>query len=273
VLKGEELCAHDQHRSIALALGAAASSLVRSEPSEPKKETSALTSLKNSMQEQNGVRLGLWDGYDAEVVRRFGAAAASAVTGRGSSAPYASRQQASSSVAFRLPERWHERFSHVAASDAADALERHANDPRSAEAERLMAEALAETLRAHPDAETVSFSEALGIESAALRTDAFRPGDALLRAAPHGKRPAAILCYGKRGRALRCRAVTNTDGALVGYRAFDPLSRELGGKAVYALYDLAGQRCGYAWADEQSIVRSGSPAQGFVTAPESIIFE
>ncbi|MFA5854479.1 MAG: hypothetical protein WC866_05365 [Patescibacteria group bacterium] len=273
VLKGEELCAHDQHRSIALALGAAASSLVRSEPSEPKKETSALTALKNAVQEQNGVRLGLWDGYDAEAVRRFGAAAAGAVTGRGSSAPYVPQQQAASTVAFRLPERWHERFSHVAASDAADALERHANDPRSAEAERLMAEALAETLRAHPDAETVSFSEALGIESAELRTDAFRPGDALLRAAPHGKRPAAILCYGKRGRALRCRAVTNTDGALVGYRAFDPLSRELGGKAVYALYDLAGQRCGYAWADAQSIVRSGSPAQGFVTAPESIIFE
>lgn len=273
VLKGEELCAHAEHRSLALLLGSAASSLVRGEKTEVRAETDALSKLKDAMTEQNEARLAFWDGHDAETVRRLGAAALAAATGRSSNASHVPKRDASSTVAFRLPERWYERFSHVAASDAAEALERQATDPRASEVERLMAEALAETLRANPNAETVSFAEALEIEPADLRTDTFRSGDALMRAATNGKRMTDILCVGKRGRPLRCRPVANAEGAFVGYRAFDPLSRELGGRGIYALYDLAGNRFGYTWADPQAMVRPGAPQQDFFTAPEHIDFE
>lgn len=273
VLKGEELCAHEQHRSIALLLGAAASSLVRGQKTEPRMETRALAMLNDAIKEQNEARQAFWNDHDGETVRCLGAAALVAVTGRGRVASRPPCRDASSTVAFRLPERWHDRYSHVAASDAANALERQASDPRSSEAERLMSEALIETLRAHPNAEMVSFAEALGIEPAELRAAAFRSGDLLLRAAPNGKRKADILCYGKRGRTLRCRAIANADGALVGYRAFDPLSRELGGRALYALYDFAGNRFGYAWADRLAIARPGAPPQDFFTAPPRIEFE
>lgn len=272
IANGEALSANDAHRSLALMLGTAASCLLRAEVPDAQERASALSALADALAEQNAARLGLWDGHETEDVRRLGAAAAAAALGRGRVSAPSTARSGSPTVAFRLPERWHEQFSHVAASDAADALERRASDPRATEAERLMAEALAETLRAHPNAEAVSFAEALGIEPAELRTDAFRPGETLFRAVPRRRHPATVICYGKRGRALRCRAVANADGALVGYRAFDPLSRELGTKPLYALYGLDGRRYGYAWADHHAVVFLGTPKQGFASAPETVDF-
>ncbi len=272
ILEGEALCANDAHRALALGLGAAASHLVRPEAAAASKDTQALSALVDALAEQNGVRLGFWDGYAIEDVRHLGAAAAAAAMGRGRVSELKSNSLRSATVAFRLPERWHERFSHVAASDAAEVLERQASDPRAAEAERLMAEALAETLRAHPNGEAVSFAEALGIEASELRTNTIRDGESLYRAVPRRRHPMSVICYGKRGRALRCRAVANADGALVGYRAFDPLSRELGARPLYALYTLDGRRYGYAWAEQQTIAYPGAPKQGFASAPEMIEF-
>ena len=102
-----------------------------------------------------------------------------------------------------------------------------------------------------------------------MRQGAFRPGQRLARAAVRQPK-AAIICYGKRGRLLRCRAVTDDEGTLVGYQAFDTLSRELGGTPLYALYDATGRRYGYARAGEAVHVCAGEPEQGFFTAPDSI---
>ncbi len=270
VLKGEGLCEHEEHRALALALGSAAATLLAERPSEANAETQALHALTQAIAAENSTRLLFWDAHDAEDVRRLGAAAAMAAFGRGRIGAPVALAASRSSVAFRLPESWHEIFSHVAALDAADALERRAADPRATEEERLMAEALSETLRAHPGAAQVSFSEALKIEPAALRTGAFRPGGSLLRASLRGQRPTSIICVGKRDRTVRCRAVTDADGALLGYQAFDPFSRELGGTPLYALYDLEGRRYGYAWTTQPPVVRAGAPAQGFATAPETI---
>ncbi|WKZ29649.1 MAG: hypothetical protein QY323_02870 [Patescibacteria group bacterium] len=270
ILEGEALCANDAHRALALTLGAGASCLLRRERAAER--TTALSALTAALAEQNDVRLRFWDGYDADDVRLLGAAATAAALGRGGVTAPVPGRVGQPTIAFRLPEQWHERFSHVAASDAAEALERRSHDPRASEAERLMAEALAETLAAHPHAETVSFAEALGIEAAPLRTDDLRAGEPLFRAVTRARHPMFIVCSGKRGRALRCRAVANTEGALVGYRAFDPLSRELGKKPLYALYDLEGRRVGYAWADRQAVACFGAPEQGFASAPASLDF-
>ncbi len=270
VLTGEALCSEEDHRDVALALGAAASVCVKTTSTEEKKETKALRALVEAVVDENAARLELHDGCETEDARLLGAAGLAAATGRGGLGIPASQREGGSSVSFRLPEAWHLRFSHVAAADAAEALAEYALDPRISDAERMMADALVETLRACPAADHISFSEALGIEPAEIRTDGFRPGRPLYRAALRGTLPTAIICAGKRGRRLRCRAVADHDGAVVGYRAFDLLSRELGGSPLYALYDLSGRRYGYAWTDGTTIVRMGVPAQGFKTAPETI---
>ncbi len=270
VRKGELMCAVGSHRALALALGAASSVVLEKSRVEEQPRSMVLRALVDGVARENDTRLALWEGCEAEDVRIFGAAAVLAAFGSGRISPPLARSARDSSVSFRLPEAWHERFSHVAAADAADALAEHANDPRVSEAEKIMAESLSETLRAHPSAERVSFSDALGIAPAAMRTGAFQPGSPLYRASTRGTVPTAIICAGKRGRPLRCRAVADVDGTVVGYRAFDLLSRELGGKPTYALYDLEGRRYGYAWTEDGSVVRAGTPPQGFMTAPETI---
>ncbi len=270
VRKGELMCAVGSHRALALALGAAATVVLKRPDTEEQPHAAALRALVHGVARENDARSALWENGAAEDARMFGAAAALAAFGNGRVSPPLSLTPRGSTVSFRLPEAWHERFSHVAAADAADALAAHANDPRVSEAEKIMAESLSETLRAHPSADRVSFSDALDIAPAVMRTGAFQPGSPLYRASTRGAVPTAIFCAGKRGRPLRCRAVASTDGTVVGYRAFDLLSRELGGRPVYALYDLEGQRYGYAWTEDGAVVRSGTPPQGFMTAPETI---
>ncbi len=271
VLKGEAQGADEKSRDFARALGSAASALLdREGAAEPSPRTRAAHALLEALSEQNRSRLSFWDETDEDFVRLLGAAAAKNAFAGGRLAPPTSIKT-DSTLMFRLPEAWHERFSHLAASEAADALEQLAAHPRASELERRMAEPLAETLRAHPAADDVSFSEALGIEPAEVRYGAFRPGHPLSRASVRGRVPSSILCYGKRGRLLRCRAVADPDGAIVGYLAFDPLSRELGGVPLFALYGLDGRRYGYAASDgHPPIARSGEPQSGFATAPDAI---
>ena len=51
---------------------------------------------------------------------------------------------------------------------------------------------------------------------------------------------------------------------------YDALSREFGGRPLYAVYGRDGGRYGYAWADQRPVIRRGEPEQGFVTAPARI---
>ena len=107
------------------------------------------------------------------------------------------------------------------------------------------------------------------MEPPEARTGEFKPGMKVFRAVA-GDRRRPILCEGRNGRLVRCRAVAGPDGALVGYLAFDALSREFRGRPLYAAYAPDGSRYGYAWADERPVIRRGEPEQGFMTAPGRI---
>jgi hypothetical protein len=124
-------------------------------------------------------------------------------------------------------------------------------------------------LRHRPAAYAVSFSEALGMDHTDERNEEFKPGMKVYRAVM-GNRRRPVMCEGKNGRTVRCRVVAGPSGAFVGYLAYDALSREFGGRPLYAAYALNGDRYGYAWADERPVIRSGQPEQGFKTALERI---
>jgi hypothetical protein len=83
-------------------------------------------------------------------------------------------------------------------------------------------------------------------------------------------RRRALVCAGKAGRPVRCRPVAGADGSVVGYLAYDALSREFGGRPLLAAYALDGSRYGYAWAEARPVIRRGEPEQGFTTAPPRI---
>ena len=249
-------------------LGAAARTLSH-EKKEAARETSAARRLASDLAAQNAVRLGLWDDLDSGEIRLLGASCARAVFGKGE---WRAGARPAPSMAFdgaMLPEEWRDRFAHLTAYEAAAELGRMAADPRMNDDDRTRAELAAETAAAHPGAGHVSFAEALGVAAAPMRLERLRPGK-LFRASPRGKFPARLHCRGKHGRLLRCRAAADARGALVGYLSFDPFSREIGGRPLFAAYDLEGKRQGYAWADEPAYLRFGAPEQGFVSAPESI---
>lgn len=255
------------HDGLPSLLGSAARTIMRARKAITL-EAQAIRRLSQELAGHNDVRLELWGGLESGEIRLLGGAAAVAVFGKGA----VHRQAAPQAHAFDgrlLPESWRMRFAHLTAAEAAGELMRMASDPRLNDDARASADLAAEAAAAHPGASRVSFAEALGLEAPELRLDAMRQGR-MFRAAPRGKRLARLLCRGKYGRLLRCRAVADADGAMIGYLAFDPFSREIGGRPLFAAYGLDGKRQGYAWADEPAYWRAGRPEQGFVTAPDSI---
>lgn len=268
---------------IAFQLGSAAAILLSAPvASSPSITRAALAGLAGSMTEMNAVRSSMWDGSDPDSTRLLGAAAAFSVFGKGSvdvpllvtgvEAAVDGEEIVFPRLALRLrlPEGWSERFAHLSAQAAAEILDDIAVDPRVDETARLSAEVLSDALKRHADPVHVSFADALGLPDAEFRAAALHPGARVFSAVPRGKYRATAVCKGKHGRKVRCRAVADHDGALVGYLAFDPFSRELAGRPLYAAYALDGNRYGYAFADASPVIRRGEPEQGFTTAPISI---
>lgn len=249
-------------------LGSAARTILREERPAAH-ETRAAHRLAMDLAERTSVRQAIWGDLGAEELRLLGAAVACAVFGKGPLRPYDRPRIRMPFDPRSLPEAWHERFAHLTAAAAAEELARLSSDPRLGHDDRAMAAFAADAAVAHPAASRISFAEALGLEAQPLRFDRLRH-ERLLRAAPRGRHPAKVLCQGKHGRLIRCRAVADARGAMVGWLAFDPLSREIGGRPVFAAYGLDGARQGYAWADEPVFWRAGRPGQGFISAPETI---
>ncbi|HTK59807.1 MAG TPA: hypothetical protein VL283_01240, partial [Candidatus Baltobacteraceae bacterium] len=252
----------------AFMLGAAASSLLRGGVPATSEDAPILESLVRRVASLNDVRETIWDGADAESMRLMGAAAAFAAFGKGRlSKPYV-RPARKPGILAHLPSELG-RLAHLTAAEAATALEDAAADPRLGPDRRRRLETIAEALRLHPSAHAVSCAEALEMDEPDVRTSGFEPGMNVYRAVPDGRRRMRV-CEGKNGRPVRCRTVASADGAIVGSLAYDALSREFGGRPLYAAYALDGNRYGYAWADERPVIRRGEPEQGFRTAPERI---
>jgi hypothetical protein len=251
-------------------LGAAASALLRDAPKRVPSSVARLRSLVARVASLNAARAALWGVLDAEAARRMGAAAAFAVFGKGSVAFPAASARARPDAALRLCAATVGRLAHLTAAEAAARLDEEAADPRVDAALRRRHETLASALRRRADAHAIACAEAAGIEPPDVRLGAFAPGMRTYIAAPGG-RSRALTAAGKRGRPVRCRAVAGADGAHVGYLAYDALSREFGGRPLYAAYAHDGSRYGYAWADEgRPVIRLGEPEQGFMTAPARI---
>ncbi|MEK7546533.1 MAG: hypothetical protein AAB554_05730 [Patescibacteria group bacterium] len=251
-------------------LGAAASSLLRGKPKlRTEGDASFMEELVLAVASLNGAREAMWDGADSETSRLMGAASASAALGTGSVSKPVARRSGATVAPAHLPPETIGRYAHLTASEAAEAIDDEAADPRQAEDKRRRLETISDALRRHPAAHAVSCAEALGMEVPEARMAPMRPGMKVYRAVMDGRR-RPVVHEGKNGRAVRCRAVAGDDGALVGHLAFDALSREFGGRPLYAAYAHDGSRYGYAWADERPVIRRGEPSQGFMTAPASI---
>lgn len=251
-------------------LGSAAASMLRSRVGVAEVvDEPSLKKLAQDVAAFNDVRTGIWDENDSETSRLLGAAAAVAVFGRGSITKLKPSLNHGENGHTHLSFEKFGRYAHLTASAAAEVLDDEATHPRTHADERSRLATLADFLRHHPAVHAVSFSEALGINDAEERREDFSPGMKVYRAVMAGRR-RPIICEGKNGRKVRCRAVASPSGAFVGYLAFDALSRELGGRPIYAAYTLNGDRYGYAWADEHPVIRRGEPEQGFKTALERI---
>lgn len=297
-LKGRALSAAKSHgrenprqAAMPFLLGAASGVLLRKDQAaDESPHAAALKDLAEMTASLNDARAALWDGADPEATRLLGAAAAVAAFGRGCvTMPKTHVREPLTRHDITWPPAWLGRLGHLTASSAAEALDEEASDPRREATYRRVAELLAERLQRHPAPQTVSFAEALGMDPPEIRSSEPRPWMRLFRAAPAfakaspaaeamGDRPAGkqqgvmrrFVCAGKRGRPVRCHAVADADGSLVGYLAFDAMSREFGGRPLSAIYALDGRRWGYAWADEPWVARRGDPGQAFRTAPERI---
>lgn len=251
-------------------LGAAAASLLRDEAAEPEDGApSAMEDLARLIASLNDVRAVMWDDGDAETTRLMGAAAAFAAFGRGAVSKPVARPGRGSDMRAHLPIEDLRRYAQLTASEAAAAIDDDSVDPRLDAERRRRLEAISDALRRHPDAHAVSCAEALGMEPPEPRKGELRPGIKVHRAVMDGRR-RPFICEGRNGRAVRCRAVAGPDGAIIGYLAYDALSREFGGRPLLAAYALDGARYGYAWADERPVIRRGEPEQGFMTAPARI---
>jgi len=266
-LKGRAMQGSSAHD--AFLLGAAASPLLREKDDEAEDGApSAMEQLARRVAELNDARGALWDDGDGETARRMGAAAGIAAFGRGSVTAPAPAARGTRGIHAHLPVEVLRKHARLAASEAAEAIEDEASDPRLDDDRRRRLESICDELRRHPAPHAVSCAEALGMEPPEASTGALRPGMKVYRVAQGGRRP--LVCAGRNGRAVRCRPVAGSDGASVGYLAFDALSREFKGRPLYAVYALDGSRYGYAFAEGRPIVRRGEPEQGFMTAPETI---
>lgn len=243
-------------------LGAGASILLKS---RSESRVAALEEIVSHVVGVNAVRAALV-GEDPEVLRLVGAAGARVSFGCGELA--APRPLARPPHVPGVPAAWSERLGRLTVASALDLLDEEALDIRNDEPDRRRIEALIGFLRRHPAPHAASFADALGIDPPAPRLGALRTGLRVFRTAQRGIRP--VICRGKKGRILRCHAVAGPDGAMVGFLAYDALSREFGQRPLYAAYAADGRRWGFAWADEAPRVREGEPEQGFRTAPASI---
>jgi len=270
-LKGQAM--HPASAEGPFLLGAAASSLLREdEDGLEDGAPSALEDLVRLIAALNDARATMWDDADAETARLMGAAAAIAAFGRGSVSKPTHQVRVDPHARAHLPVGALRRYAGLTASEAAEALDEEAADPRLEESRRRRLETLSEALRRHPAAHAVSCAEALDMEPPEARIGELKPGMKVFRAVVGGRR-RPVLCTGRNGRLVRCRTVAGPDGAFVGYLAFDALSREFGGRPLLAAYAPDGRRYGYAWADERPVIRRGEPEQGFKTAPARIPLE
>ncbi len=145
-----------------------------------------------------------------------------------------------------------------------------ANDPKTGSALRAKCAALADVAGRLARAgwrTNRSFGAMLGIRFSP-RPGEIRDGMRLHDAVPSGSFAARIAWTGKRGRKMTAGALADDDGAPVGYAAYDPLSRELRGRDLHAVYTLGGVRIGHLSFDEcGKRLILGDPDGGFVTAP------
>lgn len=245
--------------------------------SDPKGSDSVLAVLARRLREMNGLRLGLRpSGADADLVERLGVAAEKALTRPAPSAAGSVRALGDGrfllrrpAAIVRIPDEVVSRLASLTLRAAVRRLEEIPALGPFVRTKRL--EALAESLREDMKASGpyVSFARHVGLLDAPVRLGRLREGMSLHEAAPSGRLPAWRVCAGKRGRPVRCRAVADDDGNVVGYRAFDALSGEYHGRPTYALYGLDGRRAGHLFAGEAR-ARMGEPRRGFITAPETI---
>lgn len=276
VLRGRALqAAYRLGSDVVFLAGSAAPAGAGAPRSVPKGAHPAMAALAGLLRQMNDLRIGLRpSGTEEELFERLGLAAEKALA-RPAPSP-AGSVRALGRGRFLLRR-------HAAAVRVQDVLARRlAPLTLRAAVRRLEAligllsrtkglERLAESLR--EDMATcsphVSFARHVGLPDAPVRLGRLREGMGLHEAAPSGRLPAWRVCAGERGRPVRCRAVADDDGNVVGYRAFDALSGEYHGRPTYALYGLDGRRAGHLFAGEER-ARLGDPRHGFVTAPETI---
>jgi hypothetical protein len=172
-------------------------------------------------------------------------------------------------VAVHLPDEIFARIKNLTPAAAQRRLEElaveFADDEDLFEALRSLAEALAPAKDAQH-----SLADFLGSPAEAIVTGQLVHGSRVYEAAPRNH--AAPLVSGKAERQVRVRALSDSEGRHVGFAAFDPLSREFRGRALWAVYDLAGKLVGRLEEDEGGLrFRSGLPTGGFVSVPITII--
>jgi len=111
----------------------------------------------------------------------------------------------------------------------------------------------------------LSVGKVLGLREKQPKSDNLKPAMSVYDAAPVGEYPPVMTCEGMHGRPVHCRALVSDAGRLVGYRAYDTLSREFTEEALHVVYDLAGRLAGH--------LREGRHVDGIgrkhvMTAPE-----
>lgn len=251
-------------------IGSAASTLLRDRPEASEDGApSVLEELVRVIASLNDARAELWDDADGETPRLMGASAAIIAFGRGAVSAPTPHGSGMPAAFAHLPDGIIRTYGRLTAAEAASAIDDEAADPRLDADRRRRLETLADALRRSLGAHAVSCAEALGAEAPEARVSEPGPGMKAYRAALEGRR-RPLVCTGKNGRAVRCHAIADGEGAHVGYLAYDALSREFGGRPLYAVYGPDGGRYGYAWADERPVIRRGEPEQGFRTAPGHI---
>jgi hypothetical protein len=173
------------------------------------------------------------------------------------------------SVAVNLPDDIFARIKNLTPAAARRRLEElaveFADDEDLSEALRGLAEALVPAANVHQ-----SLAEHLGFPADVSPQGPLAQGSRVYEAAPRGAVPPVVS--GKADRQVRVWAISDAAGRHVGYAAFDPLSREFRGRALWAVYDLEGQLVGRLEEDEGGLrYRAGLPPGGFVSVPTTIV--
>ena len=171
-------------------------------------------------------------------------------------------------LAITLPDAIFARIKNLTPVSARRRLEELAVEFTGDEELSAALQSLAEAL--FPAAESPhSLADHLGFPTEVPSTGKLTHGSRVYESASRSSVPP--LVSGKADRKIRIRAIADAEGRHVGYAAFDPLSREFRGEALWAVYDLAGKLVGRLEEDEGGLrYRAGLPPGGFVTAPPEI---